>query len=173
MSDKDVEGNRNFKDQSNAFLQMMRNPRNPFKSSEEKPADQDSVSSDSDNELWYSESSSDSEDDYYYQRREYCLSDSEDEVAESAIDKPKSLDKKNVLDDYWIHDIETPLKCNGENCSKKKIKGLWYTHDKKDYCSDCSALLEFETYNIFEPTLAEKKGSKMRTLHWASLKIIT
>ena len=89
------------------------------------------------------------------------MSDSEDEVAESAIDKPKSVDKKNVLDDYWIHDIETPLKCNGENCSKKKIKGLWYTHDKKDYCSDCSALLEFETYNIFEPTLAEKKDSEL------------
>ena len=128
--DNDVEGNPAgtmdnstvpVKDQSNAFLQMMR--RNLFKSSKEKPADQDSLSSDSDNELWYySESSSDSEDDYYYQRREYCLSDSEDEVAESAIDKPKSVDKKNVLDDYWIMILKLPLNAMVKIVAKRRSK---------------------------------------------------
>ena len=119
MDDNDVEGNRNavttenpagtmgdstvpVKDQSNAFLQMMR--RNLFKSSKEKPADQDSFSSDSDNELWYSESSSDSDDEYYY--REYCLSDYEDEVENAAFNKEEPKSKDNILNDDWIKEIE-------------------------------------------------------------------
>ena len=153
MDDNDVEGNRNaviienpagtmddstvpVKDQSNAFLQMMK--RNLFKSSKEKPADQDSFSSDSDNELWYSESSSDSDDEYYYRRGEYCLSDSEYEVENAAFVKEEPKSKDNILNDNWIKEIETPIKCNSKGCNVKRIKGDWFTCNDKDYCSACS-----------------------------------
>ena len=104
----------------------------------------DPSSSDSDNELWYSESSSDSDEEYYYRR---CL----------------SVDKTNVLDDYWIQNIETPIKCNGKKCNDKKIKGLWYICDlgKKDYCSKCSALNELETQNIFNPNDPKFQDSEL------------
>ena len=100
-----------------------------------KEIDQSNTLALTDNELWYSDSESSSDEEYYYQRKKYWNTD--DEV------KPKSVED-DVMHDYWIKNIETPIKCNGKDCHMKKIKGYWYTCEcmMYDFCSNCATIYE-------------------------------
>ena len=100
--------------------------------------DQSNTLAMTDNELWYSDSESSSDEEYYYQRKKYWNTDNEE--------KPKSVED-DVMHDYWIKNIETPIKCNGKDCHMKKMKGCWYTCEcmMYDFCSNCA--IKYENKN--------------------------